>query len=308
MLSASAIICSHNPRSDYLQRAIAGLRGQDLPLDQWELLLVDNASDKALTAFDLSWHPRGRYIHEPQIGLSAARCRGVGESNSPLLVFVDDDNVLEPNFIRQALTIARARPKLGVWGGTVLAEFESEPTASVKKHIGYLAIRNRAKPCCSNSLSCQDAVPVGAGLCVRAVIAQAYVTQYEQSKVKITGRSGTNLSGYDDFEICMIGCKMGFEIGTFPELRLLHLISSERVSEDYFVRLIGSTDYSGFLLDYKWHGTIPQSPLSLYRLAAFVKNGIFGSRTDRRISLRRMQARIAARRTISQYLRGKGRQ
>ena len=91
---------------------------------------------------------------------------------------------------------------------------------------------------------------------------------------------------------------MGYEIGTFKELKLLHLIPSERVSEDYLVRLIGATDYSGFLLNYKWHGTIPESPLSLYNMAAFVKNAFLSGRTERQICLARTRARRAARRTI----------
>ncbi len=298
MFAASVIICSHNPRPDYLERTLAGLRAQDTPMNQWELLLIDNASSNSLASYDLSWHAHGRHVFEPKLGKFNACRRGVVESASDILVLVDDDNVLERDYLRQALTIGSERPRLGAWGGSVLAEFETRPQASVMKHIGYLALRTRTGPCCSFSPSCADAVPVGAGLCVRSAVAYGYIEQDQQSQIKLIGPKGAELSRHEDTEICLVACKMGYEIGTFKELKLLHLIPSERVSEDYLVRLIGATDYSGFLLNYKWHGTIPESPLSLYNMAAFVKNAFLSGRTERRICLARTRARRAARRTI----------
>jgi glycosyltransferase involved in cell wall biosynthesis len=44
----SVILCTHNPRPDYLDRVLASLRGQTLPAEQWEFLLVDNASRQPL--------------------------------------------------------------------------------------------------------------------------------------------------------------------------------------------------------------------------------------------------------------------
>ena len=43
-LPVSVIICTHNPRSDYLERCLAALSDQTLVKDQWELIIVDNAS------------------------------------------------------------------------------------------------------------------------------------------------------------------------------------------------------------------------------------------------------------------------
>jgi glycosyltransferase involved in cell wall biosynthesis len=298
MFTASVVICSHNPRSDYLERTLAGLRAQKFGRTQWQLLLIDNASSSRLTSYDLSWHPNGRHVFEPELGLSFARRRGIVESASDIIVFVDDDNVLEADFLSQALTIGRQRPRLGAWGGSVIAEFQTRPSASVMKHIGYLALRSRIRPCCSFSLSCGDAVPVGCGLCVRSSVARAYIEQYQQSSIRLSDRKGTDLSSYGDIEICQVACQMGYEIGTFPELRLLHLIPSERVSEDYLVRLIGATDFSGFLLNYKWHGVVPKSPFSLYNMAAFAKHTLLDGRTERRICLARTRARSAARRRI----------
>ena len=48
MPSISVIICTHNPRMDYIDKVLSALKSQSLSQQEWELLLVDNASKKIL--------------------------------------------------------------------------------------------------------------------------------------------------------------------------------------------------------------------------------------------------------------------
>jgi glycosyltransferase involved in cell wall biosynthesis len=74
----SVIVCSHNPRIDYLTRVLVALRDQTLSPERWELLLIDNASREPLSnGFDLAWHVRGRHVREEELGLTRARLRGI---------------------------------------------------------------------------------------------------------------------------------------------------------------------------------------------------------------------------------------
>src|SRR5712671_4531106 len=41
----SVVLCTYNPREDYLRRVVDGLRAQTLPQGQWEFIVVDNASN-----------------------------------------------------------------------------------------------------------------------------------------------------------------------------------------------------------------------------------------------------------------------
>jgi putative transposase len=53
----------------------SALRAQTIPPNQWEFLIVDNASDERLSEFwDLSWHPRARHIRENNLGLTLHDC------------------------------------------------------------------------------------------------------------------------------------------------------------------------------------------------------------------------------------------
>jgi hypothetical protein len=67
-LDISVIVCAHNPRAVYLDRVLNALKLQTLPMEQWKLLLIDNASTQPLgQRIDLSWHLNASHVHLPYI-------------------------------------------------------------------------------------------------------------------------------------------------------------------------------------------------------------------------------------------------
>src|ERR1700741_3801640 len=129
MSEISVIICTHNPRLEYLSRTLDALRVQTLPMAEWELVLVDNASRwPVATSVSLTWHPNGRTVREEVLGLTPARLRGIQETQGQLLVFVDDDGILESSYLETAMRIGESRPDLGCWGaGWIKPEYEQPP-------------------------------------------------------------------------------------------------------------------------------------------------------------------------------------
>lgn len=264
MSAISVIICSHNPRPDYLRRVLDALRAQTLPQDQWELIVVDNRSDKLLAdRFDFSWHPNGRHVLESQLGLATARIRGIKESKGDVLVFVDDDNVLAPNYLTEVLSISHDYPFLAAWGaGTIEPEFEVPPPRWTKPHWNRLALRSVPTVRWSNSTIDWDATPVGAGLCIRRTLATEYVTRHQSETRYQIGRKGGNFSGGEDMDIVYTASNLGLGWGNFPELKIRHLIPGKRLSLDYFLKLSEGYAVSGVLLAAK-HGIQPPLELSL---------------------------------------------
>jgi glycosyltransferase involved in cell wall biosynthesis len=276
---------------------LEALRAQTVSTSRWELLIIDNASEPPVDAGDLSWHPRARVISETIPGLSFARVRGIREAIGDLLVFVDDDNVLDPDYLATALTIKETWPMLGTWGsGTIRPEFEMEPAAHLAPFLNYLSLRNNTRPFWGNVIIKNESAPTGAGLCVRSHVAAEYASYFSKCSLTITGRCGNGLLGGDDYEICFTGCKMGFGMGVFPELRMLHLIPSERVSDSYFIRLLEGTDISLMLLSYKWNAN-PRKPrlLSLVRplMAALQCRGF-----NRQVAFSKLRAMLEVRRIL----------
>jgi hypothetical protein len=306
MPDASVIICTHNPRSDYFARVLDGLRNQTLPMHKWELLIVDNASQVPLAStWDISWHPTARHLMESQLGLSPARLRGMREASADLIVFVDDDNVLDKQYLSEAVRIKKEWPVLGVWGsGSISADFEIKPPDNLGEFLpSVVGNRDIAGPRWANFASCSDAIPWGAGLCVRKEIAQAYCKFCERSRIQITDRRGDSLSSSGDKEISLVCCSNGLGIGIFPELKLKHLIPQHRVSEDYMVRLGEGIMVSNLLLDYKWSDIIPPTPFSLDRVLSILKMLLLRRGIDRRMRFAGVRAILKARQIIRTDLR-----
>src|SRR5262249_9461320 len=151
-------------------------------------------------------------------------------------------NVLAQNYLEQALRIGHEWPMLGVWGsGAIIPEFEVDPPEHLREFLDLLALQRTSRPRWSNVIPCIGARPWGAGLCVRSTVASAYQRYSETTTVQVKGRTGQVLNSGEDVEIGYVACDLGFGVGIFPELALVHLIPKERLNEDYLVRLAEGT-------------------------------------------------------------------
>ena len=300
MVDASVVICTRNPRPDYLARVLDALGNQTLSPDRWELLIVDNASNVPVAgSCDILSHPRARHVIENEVGIAAARRRGMREAAADLMVFVDDDNVLDKTYLSEAIKIKQEWPLLGAWGsGCIKADYEVEPPEYLGPYLLFLALRDVAGPRWSNFISIPDTIPWGAGLCVRKEVATAYCRFYERSSIQITGRQGDSLASGEDKEIAHVSCARGFGIGIFPELKIKHLIPKHRISEDYLIRLAEGITLSDFLIDYKWHRKQLKFASDLGVLLRFLKTILLYRGLDRRFQFARVRAFTRARRII----------
>lgn len=265
----SVIICTHNPREDYLRRTLEALDKQTLPKDQWELLLIDNASNESVKEnFSLDWHPHARHIHEEKIGLTMARLRAIAETETPLLLFVDDDNVLSEDYLVNLLELERKMPLIGCFGAGVLEpEYEEQPREELQQLIPMLALRIIPRDCWSN-VAGDGITPWGAGLAVRRYVAREYAKLVGECPIRKTlGRSGGALLSGEDDEISWVACSMGYGKGLFVSLSLKHLISSNRVKSDYLFKIAKGHAFSRKLLSHLHH---PQTE-------SFVKPTYFGA-------------------------------
>ncbi len=263
--SISVITCTHNPRRDYFDKVLAALNSQTLPLEQWEFLLIDNASEQLISSeIDLSWHPNARHIREEQLGLTPARLRGIKEAVAETFVFVDDDNVLDPDYLEITLKISKDFPMIGAWGGQVIPELEEEPPEwikpDLKNYLYSLACREFERNQWSNLIHQHETTPCGAGLCVRKIVAQKYAELVHNDPRRADlDRKGQILSSCGDSDLAYTACDIGLGTGQFTSLKVTHLIPPSRLEEDYLLRLTQGLSYSGTMLDYM-RGKLPPQP------------------------------------------------
>ena len=303
MFPVSVIICSHNPRENYLRRVLDALRAQTLPFAEWELLLVDNASKDPLAGrFDLSWHPNARHVREEKTGLTPARLRGIAGSKGELLVFVDDDNVLRQDYLQACRKIAADWPQLGAWGGSCLPEFETEPPAELRPWLHGLLIEKLQEPRWAKLPIGGPALPPGAGLVVRRAVADYYREQVLHDPMRQTlDRTGKLLGSGGDSDLALCGYHLGLGAGRFPELELTHLIPARRLTLEYLEGIHEGFGYGGTMLvaihnkEGHHRRQFRTSPLRMFllRLSLLRK-----SRPERVIKLAEARGRLAARREL----------
>jgi GT2 family glycosyltransferase len=118
----SLAICTYN-RAASLSRTLESLRAQaGIERLEWELLVVDNNSTDAtreVVEAGAASLPV-RYVTEPRQGLSHARNRALDEFRGAVLLFTDDDVVLDGGWLRAYAAAIQRFPDASYLGGRVL--------------------------------------------------------------------------------------------------------------------------------------------------------------------------------------------
>jgi hypothetical protein len=218
-------------------------------------------------------------VREDELGLTPARLRGIAEARGDLLVFVDDDNVVDPDYLRAATDIGRDYAFLGAWGGAIRGEFEADPKPWMYPLLKYLAIREISDPVWSNNPEDWRAQPCGAGLCVRRSVAAAYGEQLEVNPTRRQlDRVGSKLSSCGDSDLIQTSCNTGQGFGNFPQLRLTHLIPESRLRPEYVISLMQGIIASSIVLRHFRTGDLPNAPS---RLDVWIKYALIRVRRGR---------------------------
>ncbi len=120
----SALLTTHN-RAHLLPRVLEGLAQQSMDASRFEVVAVDDGSTDATQQVLRGWQNRLnlRVVRQNQAGLAAAKNLGVFMARAPLIVFLDDDDVAEPDLLVQHMGahLANSDTALAVLGRTTLA-------------------------------------------------------------------------------------------------------------------------------------------------------------------------------------------
>ena len=104
-----------------------------------------------------------------------------------------------------------------------------------------------------------DCAPIGAGMILCREAARFYAERLETAAAGggiITDRIGDSLASGGDNDICLTVLEGGWQVGYFPELRLTHLIPSQRLTLSYQKRMARESMRS-FVLMLDRHGMRP---------------------------------------------------
>ena len=98
----------------FLPEAIASIRDQ--LYEPLEIIVVDDGSTDETKCVAQQW-PDVRFLHQPNLGPSAARNAGIQAARGDLLAFLDADDLWTPNHLRVLLPHLLLEPQLRfIWG------------------------------------------------------------------------------------------------------------------------------------------------------------------------------------------------
>jgi len=239
----SVVICTYNPKKEILNKVFHSLQQQTFDQNNWELILVDNNSTIQLSnEIDLSWHPNAKICIENKAGLAHARLRGVNEAKTGLIVFVDDDNLLDENYLKIAYEFHLSNTQVGCYGGKSLPVFDTVPPDWFFKTGINLGCQDFGDDLYISNFKLANFkladypkfAPIGTGMVITKTAFLSYNKEVSNNPIRLSlGRKGKSLSSGEDNDIIISIVKNGYEIAYLPNLMVKHLIPANRYSKKY---------------------------------------------------------------------------
>jgi GT2 family glycosyltransferase len=224
---------------------------QSLVEQRRELIIVDNASNPPVSQ-NLPVSSAWSVIREEKLGLTAARERAARVAGAGVVVFVDDDNVLAPDYLERALASMEADDHIGVMSGWVEPEYERKTPRWFTDFEDCVGVRRPADAAfLPAGLPYSEVFPIGAGMVVRREVLLEYFGSLT-ADTRVEGRVGNALSSGEDLDIDLFAMSRGWKVGVSRALRLTHVIRSHRLNEAYVTALLSASLQSSYAIEHKW--------------------------------------------------------
>ena len=125
MLRLTALLTTYN-RAKYLSDVLSSIQSQTCSRDDYELIVVDDGStdDTASIVQKFREALPVLYIRQDNAGLAAARNHGISVARAPLILMMDDDDIVHPSNFEEHIRSHEAYPakEIAVLGLTKLRD------------------------------------------------------------------------------------------------------------------------------------------------------------------------------------------
>ena len=229
--NVSIIICTYN-RADSLATTLESIHQVAVPLNwECEVLLIDNNSTDTtkavVTAFIKNGFTSLRYIFEPQQGLSYARNAGMRAANGEIVVFTDDDVIVEGDWLVEIVK-AFTEHDADCVGGKIKPVWPGKkPMWLSKRNENILAILDYGDDL--REMGVGDEPLFGANFSFSKRILEK-VGYFNTS----LGRMGNKLYGSEDTEMFGRIFTAGGKVIYQPQAVVHHILAPHRLKKAYF--------------------------------------------------------------------------
>lgn len=218
-------------RAEFLRQTLAGIGAQQFPREHFEVLVIDNNSKdntRDVVAEFADARPAPRYILETKQGLDHARNRAITEARGEIIVFGDDDILVQPDWLAQLavpLLADGAAHRIGAVGGEVIPVFPEGLPEWVREWHAPLAFRRDTGPL--EAKHC----PMGANMAFPRWIFE----QLGPFHTALDRAAGNYFSGGDSEMIRRVRAA-GYEVWFAPDAAVQHQMPANRTTFRYASR------------------------------------------------------------------------
>lgn len=231
----TAIICTYN-RAKYIGPLLESIAANDLPKTEYEVLLVDNNctdnTREICEAFAAAHADvQFRYVVEPEQGLSAAKNHGIKEAKGDIIVYIDDDALIDTWYLRAYAEWFATHPETMACGGPILPLYETAEPEWMTPYTKTLLTawmdygdKPREYP--------KGRFPGGGNAAYRKSVFDK--VGYFNTAL---GRKGNSLMGAEEKDIFDKMRSLGMQTMYIPTPILHHIIPQAKLEKPYFDRL-----------------------------------------------------------------------
>jgi len=232
------VVCTWN-RADQLSRMLDSVFRLIVPYDRMLRLIVvnnnstDRTSELLAAISDHKFFDRHQLLvlDETQQGHTNARNKAIDHLDSDLVMWTDDDVVVDANWVANTVAAADANPSVGFFGGKILARLEPKKLTWIAENWdllkGCFAERDLGD---QRLMLDENRLPYGANFAVRSSIQKRF--QFDSS----LGRCADEVLGEDEIDLFRRLLDDGWEGSWNPDSVVDHVIDAKRVNEEYIRR------------------------------------------------------------------------
>jgi len=221
--------------ADVLKQALQSLAGLTCPDGvDYEILVVDNnSSDGTAAVIEQSralLGPRLRSVFEPRQGLSYARNRAIAEARGEIVAFIDDDVLVEGDWLAGHVEAYRADEHTVAVGGRVLLRWPegwSRPRWLSLNLNGYLSGMDLGG---KRQVMCYPRYPYGCNMSVKRKVAE----RIDGFSTRLGRKKTSLISCEEKYFFYKIDQLRGRVIYT-PDALVHHMVPATRLSQKFFL-------------------------------------------------------------------------
>jgi len=313
-------ICTYN-RATVIEHSIKSVLSQTASRSNYEILIIDNnCTDNTVEIVNKysSMNDNIRLVNEQNQGLSYSRNRAIEEARGEIIVFIDDDAEMCPDYLNNLKKVFDEEKNIGAAGGPVeVGWLEPVPSwyetglARAFNYLYYGSFRmklkyprmifgtNMAFPL--SLLKKMGGFRTGIGSIGEQSLSSGEMKMFH--RIDKNERERLDITGYaeSDIEILLqIEKKEGLPILYDPLLKVRHLISPERLTPEYILTKALWQGRSQYRLEshYGIKGGVRNALWCLFESYARIALGKSGGRLTERFQ------RALARGIVKEWLHG----